>query len=231
MKECITTMPTMKEIEQRIFRKLQEEFAKAMKMVLEALDQQILNERDRARYRAKEQRETGVNTVFGTVRFKRWLYQDRKTGEYVYLLDRLLQFEGRGKVSPHLEETAIAFASQGPSYRDSAQRLEQLLGYPVLSHEGIRQKLIERAEQPGKAVKRRSAQVLFVEVDGLYTKLQRSQRRGMENGMATVHEGWEKRGNRVRLKNKQYYLHTDGGDFWEGFGDFLAERYEMDEET
>ena len=231
MKECITIMPTMKEIEQWIFRKLQEEFTKAMKMVLEALDQQILHERDRTRYRAKEQRETGVNTVLGTVRFKRWLFQDRKTGQYVYLLDRMLQFEGRGKVSPHLEETAIAFASQGPSYRDSARRLEQLLGYPVLSYEGIRQKLIERAEQPVKVIKRRSARVLFVEADGLYTKLQRSKRRGMEHGIASVHEGWEKSGNRVRLRNKQYYLHTDEGNFWEGFGDFLAERYEMDEET
>jgi hypothetical protein len=36
-----------------------------------------------------------VNTVFGTVRFKRWLFQDRQTGEYVYLLDRMLQFEAR----------------------------------------------------------------------------------------------------------------------------------------
>lgn len=94
MNECITIVPTMKEIEQWIFRKLQEEFAKAMKMVLEALDQQILHERDRTRYRAKEQRETGVNTVFGTVRFKCWLFQDRKSGQYVYLLNhRMLQVE------------------------------------------------------------------------------------------------------------------------------------------
>jgi len=231
MKQFITTMPTMKEIEQWIFRKLQEEFAKAMKRVLETLDQQILEQRDRTRFRAKEQKETGVNTVFGTVRFKRWLFQDRQTGEYVYLLDRMLQFEGRGKVSPHLEETAIAFASQGPSYRDSARRLEQLLGYNVLSHQAIRQKLLERAEQPMNAVKRRPARVLFVEVDGLYTKLQRSKRRGMENEIAVVHEGWEKNGKRMQLKNKQYYLHTGKGDFWEGFGDFLAERYEMDENT
>jgi len=42
--------------------------------------------------------------------------------------------------------------------------------------------------------------------------------------MAAVHEGWVKVGKRVQLKNKQYYLHQGGGDFWEGFGDFLAER-------
>lgn len=226
-----TTMPTMKEIEQWMFRKMQEEFARGMKQVLEALDQQILEQRDRERYRVKDERETSVNTVFGNVRFKRRLYCDRRSGKHVYLLDQLLQFEGRGKVSPHLEETAIAFASQGPSYRDSAKRLEQLLGYNVLSHQAIREKLMERAQQPMPAVKRRAARVLFVEVDGLYTKLQRSKKRGMENAIAVVHEGWEKNGKRVQLKNKQHYLHMSGGDFWEGFGDFLVERYEIDENS
>jgi hypothetical protein len=224
-------MPTMKELEQWIFRKMQEEFASAMTRALEVLDQQILEQRDRERYRVKEEREASINTVFGNIRFKRRLYHDRQSGKYVYLLDRLLQFEGRGKVSPHLEETAIAFASQGPSYRDSAKRLEQLLGYSVLSHQAIREKLLEKAEQETRAAKRRPARVLFVEVDGLYTKLQRSKKRGMENAIAVVHEGWEKSGKRVRLKNKQHYLHTAVGDFWEGFGDFLAERYEIDENT
>jgi hypothetical protein len=221
----------MKELEQWMFRKMQEEFASAMKKALEVLDQQILEERDRERFRVKEERETSVNTVFGNVRFKRRMYHDRQSGKYVYLLDRMLQFEGRGKVSPHLEETAIAFASQGPSYRDGAKRLEQLLGYNVLSHQAIREKLLAKAEIETRAVERRSAQVLFVEVDGLYTKLQRSKKRGMENAIAVVHEGWEKTGKRVHLKNKQHYLHTSGGDFWEGFGDFLVERYEIDENT
>ena len=169
--------------------------------------------------------------MFGHIRFKRRLYHDRQSGKYVYLLDRMLQFEGRGKVSPHLEETAIAFASQGPSYRDSEKKLEQLLGYKVFSHQAIREKLLARAEQNTSVVERRTARVLFVEVDGLYTKLQRSKKRGMEHAIAVVHEGWEKNGKRVRLKHKQHYLHTGGGDFWEGFGDFLVERYEIDENT
>jgi len=38
-------------------------------------------------------------------------------------------------------------------------------------------------------------------------------------------------GQRVRLRNKQHYLHRGEGDFWEGFGDFLTERYEIDEDT
>jgi len=73
--------------------------------------------------------------------------------------------------------------------------------------------------------------VLFVEVDGLYTSLQRHHQRGMENRMAIVHEGWERNGSRVSLKYKRHYLHTTKGDFWEGFGDFLVRHYDMDENT
>jgi len=67
MNHFITTIPTMKELEQWMFRMMQEAFAKAMKMALEALDQHILEHRDRDRFRVKDERETGVNTVFGHV--------------------------------------------------------------------------------------------------------------------------------------------------------------------
>jgi len=226
-----TTIPTLKELEAWIFRKMQEAYAHVMKTALEMLDEQILMHRDRSRYRVKDERETNLNTVFGNIRYKRRLYYDRKSGKHVYLLDRLLQFEGRGKVSPHLEETAIVFASGGPSYRESAGRLRQLLGYNVLSHQAIWKKLIAKSEQKVRVTKRRPARVLFVEVDGLYTKLQRSKKKGKEHAIAVVHEGWEKNGKRVQLKNKQHYLHEDGGDFWEGFGAFLTQRYEIDEQT
>lgn len=234
MRECNTEFPTMKELETLLFRKLQEQFAAGMARLLESLDECLMHQRDHSRYRLKDQREVQIDTIFGTVRFKRRLYQDRVKGQHVYLLDRMLAFDGREKLSPFLEEVAIEFASQGPSYRDSANRLEALLGYRVLSHEAIRDKLITRAEQESTNVPkatRRSVRVLFVEVDGLYTSLQRQRRRGIENRIAVVHEGWEQEGGRVRLRSKRHYLHTTKGDFWEGFGDFLVRHYDVDENT
>ncbi len=39
-------------------------------------------------------------------------------------------------------------------------------------------------------------------------------------------------GKRIQLKNKTHYLHTGSGStFWEGFGDFLIEHYDVDEDT
>ena len=114
MQHFTTTIPTMKELEEWMFRKMQDLFTAAMRTALEKLDEIILEQRDRERYRVKAERETSMNTVFGNIRFKRRLYMDRQTGKYVYLLDQHLRFEGRGKVSPHLLETAIAFAAEGP---------------------------------------------------------------------------------------------------------------------
>jgi len=42
MSHITTNLPTMKELEQWIFRKLQEEFARAMALVLETMDQHIM---------------------------------------------------------------------------------------------------------------------------------------------------------------------------------------------
>jgi len=234
MKEFITECPTMKELETLLFRTLQKQFADGMALILETLDEHLMHQRDHARFRLKDQREVQIETVFGTVRFKRRLYQDRVKGEYVFLLDRFLAFDGREKLSPFLEDLAIEFATQGPSYRDSAKRLASWLGYPVLSHEAVRRQLIARAEREARMpveTAKRPARVLFVEADGLHTSLQRGRRRGTENRMAVVHEGWEREGKRVRLKNKRHYLHTESCDFWEGFGDFLVRHYDLDEQT
>src|SRR5690606_25425878 len=140
-------------------------------------------------------------------------------------------YDGQKKISPCLEEVAVAFASQGPSYRDSADRLEKLLGYRPLSHEAIRGRLISEAETLiQKPVKRKAPPVLFIEADGLYTKLQRTKAKGIEHRIAIVHEGWEKEGGRICLKEKKHYLH-ERGDFWEGLGRFLSQHYELDGDT
>ena len=106
MNEFITECPTMKELETLLFRTLQKQFADGMALILETLDEQLMHQRDHARFRLKDQREVQIETVFGTVRFKRRLYQDRVTGEYVFLLDRFLAFDGREKLSPFLEDLA-----------------------------------------------------------------------------------------------------------------------------
>jgi len=234
MQKSIMNLPTMKELEVNLFQQLQAMFADVMVRCLEEIDRWIMENRDHARYRLRDTRKVTMSTSFGEITFARRLYLDREKETCVYLLDQALAFDGQSGISPRLEEWAVELATVGPSYHEAARQIEALLGYQAISHETIRQRLIAKAEQAAAIVpeEKKPAKVLFVEVDGLYTKLQRTRQQGQENKMAIIHEGWEKNGRRAQLKNKTHYLHTgSGASFWEGFGDFLIEHYDVDEDT
>ncbi|XJZ28989.1 UPF0236 family transposase-like protein [Bacillota bacterium Lsc_1132] len=63
--------------------------------------------------------------------------------------------------------------------------------------------------------------VLFVEVDGLSIKSQEKGKRGREEKIAAVYQGWEVNGKRVGLNNKRHFVHRGKGPFWKAFEDFL----------
>ena len=80
------------------------------------------------------------------------------------------------------------------------------MDYPVISHEGIRQQLLNTEVIREKDVPLQN-DVLFVEVDGLYTKRQKNKRKGKEEKIAAVHQGWAVENNRAKLIEKRYYVH------------------------
>src|SRR5699024_8971301 len=71
-----------------------------------------------------------------------------------------------------------------------------------------------------------NSDVLFIEVDGLYTKSQEKQRSGRELKIAAVHQGWEVNGKRVKLKGKQHFIYTGKRPFWEEFENYLMNAFE-----
>ncbi|SDZ55741.1 Uncharacterised protein family (UPF0236) [Evansella caseinilytica] len=105
--------------------------------------------------------------------------------------------------------------------------MEKLLGYRVISHESIRQQLLNTEVLP-KDPEPVEQQVLFVEVDGLYTKSQEKNKKGREIKIASVHQGWKVNGKRTRLVKKRHYIHKGKGNFWEALEDFLLQTYEYD---
>jgi len=227
MKNINTKYPTLKEIEQLVWRNLQETFSTVMKLLLEDFDQQIIDKRDKQRFHLKDKRKLTIDSLFGEIEINRTYYRDRETGEYVYLLDRYLGFEGAKGFSPLVEEAAIELAVSGPSYRKAANTLETILGYRVMSHEAIRQHLLS-VEAIQKEKQSITSPVLFVEVDGLYIKRQEKQIKGKEEKIAAVHQGWEVNGKRVTLQEKRHYIHRGKEPFWEGFENFLMETYDYD---
>lgn len=220
----ITKLPTMKEIESDLFRTLQETYSDVFQQLLTDLDQLLAEQRDKARFQMKDKNSMTIDSLFGPVEIKRNYYYDRQNGNYIYLLDHQLQFDGAKGLSPLVQEMAMELAVEGPSYRHAASTLEMLIGYSVMSHETIRQHLLqtEVVPRPSSAPKKR---VFFVEVDGLYVKRQKGGRRGREEKIAAVHEGWIVNGKRTSLIAKRHYVHKGKEPFWEGFERFLIDTY------
>lgn len=67
-----------------------------------------------------------------------------------------------------------------------------------------------------------------MKVDGLYLKRQGKGKRGKEEKIAAVHQGWEINGKRVSLKGKRHFIHRGKEPFWEEFEEFLIETFDYD---
>ena len=220
-------LPTLKEIETDLFRTLQETYSEALSQLLTELDQILAANRDTSRFQLKDKRPISMDSLFGSVQVNRNYYYDRESRKYISLLDQHLQFEGAKGLSPLVQEMAMELAVEGQSYRNASHTLEKLLGYSVLSHETIRQYLLQTkvVNRPSETPER---PVLFVEVDGLYIKRQNKRIKGREEKIAAVHEGWIVNGKRTKLKNKRHYVHQGKEPFWEGFETFLIDTYNYD---
>ncbi len=103
MKHTISHI-TMKELEQMTFRVLQESFSQVMAQILVEFDEIIAQSRDKRRFYLKGKRRLRFESLFGQVELRRNYYQDRETGEYVYLLDQYLAFDGTKGLSPVVQD-------------------------------------------------------------------------------------------------------------------------------
>lgn len=138
------------------------------------------------------------------------------------------RFDGSQSISPFLEETAMGLAVECSSYRKAAHTLAQMVGYPVMSHEAIRQLVLEAEVPLHCPVDQRYGRVLFVEADGLFVSRQGKGKRAKEDKILTVHEGWKRNGSRIEFVNQRHYVHEGKREVWEGFEEFLMNEYAYD---
>jgi len=221
-----------------------ETFRGLIQEILLLLDKNLLAMRDQQRYRIKELKERSLTTLVGEIRIKRRYYLDTETGEYVYLLDEWLGLPPYEQASPGVEEVAVLWATKGTSYRDARDRLKELYGYQVLSHETIRQRLLQTAarlkvllEQEAEGMGLRRREALFIEADGIWVSFQkkarkRGDKKKREVKLAVVHEGWQVRQGKkrpdYRLSECTYYVESQekGSEaFWEKARAGLEGRY------
>ena len=212
-------------IEKALWNATLETFQRSLVEILSILDRYLMAKRNKERYEYKERKEKTLITMLGEVTIKRRYYWDTEQKEWVFLLDELLGIESTA-VSDSLKELVVIWATKGPSYRDVRDRLHDLFNNQILSHEKIRQLLIETSEllqkQGVPEEKKKKVRILFIEADGFWTGVQKKgfkTKKKRETKLIVVHEGWEKRqADDYKLKNPIYltsYRSEKAADFWD----------------
>ncbi len=232
-------------IELMAWRALVDMFRRAVAEILELLDRHLMAVRDVKRHELHDRRPRTMKTLVGPVTFWRRYYWDREEKEWVFLLDKALGLT-EDHISPGLLQLMLLWATKGPSYRDTRDRLKEAYGMQVLSHEGIRQAVLEVAlaierqdanrviEQCEEGKPKRRVEALFIEADGVMVRMQGrgSRKKLREAKVVVVHEGWEQRysggdGEEYRLKNPFFVAGFENAEeFWERVRGQLAARYE-----
>lgn len=233
LEELIQGKLDLEKLEGLLWKSLLNVFRHMMVEILELFDEKLMRDRDKTRYKLKERNPRTIQTLVGEVSFERRYYRDQDEEQWVYLLDEALGLESGDSIGPGLVKLAVTWATKGPSYRDARDRLTDLYGAQVLSHETIRQALLRvgeacRRELENKIVKEegeKAIKALFIEVDGFGARLQKNKRLKRQNQrreakMAIIHEGWAPRSkgksSDYRLVDPTYIctMH-ESDDFWE----------------
>lgn len=231
------------DVEAELFRVVGWVVAQLMREWLEAKDDELYEERDAERFKVVSKRERTIDTLLGwPTTFRRRYYHDGLTQKSVYLLDESLGLDESSRASPGLRNLSVILAVISTSYRKAAESLERAYGQKVLSHEAIRQYLIDAGREESKRIEeeleqpggRRRAPIVFCEADGLNVHLQRTDKRRVEEKILTVHEGWKDRpgcAKGAELVNKSMYSSDEDREWWDGASRFVYSKYDLSDET
>ncbi len=235
------------EIEMMLLARLRASLGEGLLMMLQSLDETLKRMRDGERFRVKGFEERTLETAMGTsVTFKRRQYFDTEKNRYVFLLDEALGLERYKQVSPLLGEMSLELAVNSSAYRKAAENLEAIQGHQVISHETVRQRVLEAGQRLERAQDeelanpqgKRRVPVLFLEVDGLWVHLQQQKPKSTEEKILTVHEGWQprydngKRDTYELVEKRQYRCQSGEPEgFWERASRFVYSLYDVSDET
>lgn len=244
--EIKTSFKEIERITQKHFNKLG---CERLKEVLETWDANLMESRDKTKYRHHGRVKTVIKTVMGEVEYERVEYQildgDGKT-RYVYLLDEAMGETGVGYFSELLSEQIVQACCES-SYRNAARAVSEMTGQTI-SHAAAWTVVQEFGAQVDEEEKRSAelaaenkgvgaieTKLLFEEHDGIWLSMQGKSRKDrgdrVEMKVAIAYDGAEKVGKkRYKLTNKVACANFGpAGDFiWRKDG-VVAGTYNVDE--
>ena len=243
---------TFKDLEKKIYKYACEEACKALKGILEMLDEKLMNERDTKTYRNKGRKQTCLRTIMGDVEYSRRIYEFRlEDGKKAtkYLLDEYLGMDTIGNVSINLAETILTNVSE-LSFRKTAENVKLMCNqdisaqgvWNVVQNVGEKIKEIEsrKIELNSKGLLKGEIEtpVLFQEQDGVWLSMQRKDKpkgksKKKELKLAISYTGWTLRpGSKHEhiVVDKTVCASFDSVNYFKKLTEAtIAEKYNVDE--
>ena len=240
---------TFKELEKNIYSWICQIGQDFTREFLERYDQMLMEQRDKKYYRHKGLRQTTVKTMYGEVTYNRAVYEVREedgSQRFVYLLDETLGLSKVGLISTNMAQLLVNGITE-LSYRECAAKVSEMTGqtisamgvWNVIQALGgkVCEEEKERTEeyQKGHVHGEKEVPVLFEEADGVYVKLQGTDRKEARQDKAEIkvgiaYSGWRKAGkDRYELEDKVVVAgFSKAKEFQEYREAAIAERFNLD---
>ena len=139
---------SFKELEEKLYQLICEKTKEAFEELIELVDKEIMENRNKDRYKNKDKKERTLKTKIGEMKLERRYYKDKEKDKYCFLLDKYLNIPAYDRQSPALKTAAIKEVLKS-TYRNSSETIKSLLDI-VISHQAIHNWVQEDGDNQSK---------------------------------------------------------------------------------
>ena len=227
------------DLEESIQIYMHEVFASLLGDVFTQLNQVIKEKKQEKGWRVKREDWKTIQFTFGSVRFRHTLMGDEK-GDAHYPFDEWMGLRKYQRYSPLVEVKVAELASES-TYRESARILKEWTAVHI-SHQTVGsiirrvgeaqaqadEEIVVELDEAASLPKGKRVDYLYAKADGVFVR-GTEKKKSLEVRHAVVHEGWEKNGKRVSLREPKVIMTTQPTeDFWKEVQAFTAHRYSLE---
>lgn len=207
---------------------LEQTALETMSVLLAEIEERIFRETKRQREWTTVRKDDvkSIETIFGTLEYKRRYYRNRETGQLAHLLDGWLEIGAWQKVGDDVRESLVNEAVE-LSYQKSGEKAAPAM----VSKTSVGRYVSETpvAEGLRSDGKKRKCPVVYVEADEDHVSMQDGCSAQVK--LVYVHEGNVSGTKRAKLGHVRYLSWADAGATekqWEKVATYIEEQYDTD---
>ncbi|MBT2218671.1 ISLre2 family transposase [Virgibacillus dakarensis] len=238
--ELIKNTGNLIELEESIRLFMYEVFASVLGEVFTRLNQVINENKQAMGWIVKREDWKTVQFTFGAVRFRHTLMAD-ENGDSHYPFDEWLGLRKSQRHSPLVEVKVAELASES-TYRETARVLKEWTAVN-LSHTTVGnivrrvgkaqaqadEEMVTELDEAASLPEGKKVEYLYAEADGVFVR-GKEKKKSLEVRHAVVHEGWERNGKRVALREPKVIMTTQSTpDFWKEVQALTAHCYSLED--